>query len=214
MILSKQLKFLEKKMMFLATTVEENFRLAIQAFVSQDTDLAEKVILSDQKIDELEIDVEEECLKTLALYQPVAVDLRMIVSILKINKDLERIGDLSESLAKRTKKIANASQVFHHSAVQDMLNVSFDMFRKSLDAFVNKDVDLARKVSAMDENVDNMQKQLYKDLEIKIDSSSLSGELILAYYSLTHSIERIADLSVNICEDLIYWVEGNVIRHQ
>ena len=95
-----------------------------------------------------------------------------------------------------------------------MLNVSFDMFRKSLDAFVNKDVDLARKVSAMDENVDNMQKQLYKDLEIKIDSSSLSGELILAYYSLTHSIERIADLSVNICEDLIYWVEGNVIRHQ
>ena len=142
------------------------------------------------------------------------MDLRLIISVLKINNDLERIGDLSKSIAKRTKSILKSNNTFKNNEHKIMLEKAFEMLKFSLSAFTNQDVILAKKVITMDEEVDTRHGQLIKELENSIDQKELTGSVGLSFFSFIHSIERIADLSVNIAEDIIYLIEGKIIRHQ
>ncbi|MEK9656853.1 MAG: phosphate signaling complex protein PhoU [bacterium] len=214
MLLEKELKKLESKLSVLADAVEENFRQAIRAMLDHDVPLADRVIAKDAEIDQLEIEVEEECLKVLALYQPVAMDLRFIIAILKINNDLERIGDLSESVAKRAKTIMVSKDTFENTDYNMMLEKAFDMFKQSLTAFSSKDVAISRKVIGMDFEVNEYRGRLFSELRESIDQQNLSGDLTLALFSFVNCAERIADLSVNIAEDTIYLVEGKIVRHK
>lgn len=214
MLIKKELDKLKKKLHKLSLNVEMNFKKAIEAMLNSNCDVADEVIKKDIMINELEIEVEEECLKVLALFQPVATDLRLIISILKINNDLERIGDLSKSIAKRTKKIAISDKTIKTEQYQKILECSFKMFQGSLEAFSTLDSKLAKEIILKDKEVDQMQHDIIHDLENNIDKHELPGDLTLCLFSFIHSVERIADLSVNIAEDIIYLIDGNIIRHQ
>jgi phosphate transport system protein len=176
--------------------------------------LAQEVIEGDSVIDEEENHVEEECLKMLALHQPVAVDLRRIVSALKINTELERMADLAEDIAERATHLARQPELLVSHKLQRMTDVTIAMVRQSLDAFVNLDSRLARVVCRLDDEVDRFNSEIIDEL---IECMQKSPELVepgLSMFSAVRHLERIADHATNIAEDVVYMVEGEIIRHR
>ena len=176
--------------------------------------MAQEVIEGDSLIDEEENHVEEECLKMLALHQPVAVDLRRIVSALKINTELERMADLAEDIAERATHLAPLPDVPVSSKLQHMTDVTTSMVRQSLDAFVNLDSRLARVVCRLDDEVDKFNHQIIEEL---VEAMQNAPDLIaqgLSMFSAVRHLERIADHATNIAEDVVYLVEGEIIRHR
>ncbi|MCK4574293.1 MAG: phosphate signaling complex protein PhoU [candidate division Zixibacteria bacterium] len=209
----RELERLKRKLLGLSALVGENLRDAIKAVGEYDLVLADKVREVDLEIDQIEIDVEEDCLKILALHQPVAIDLRLIVAILKINNDLERIGDLSENIARQVNHgpiIVNDSPSLEihgmDKKVQRMLN-------DALDAFVNLDVELAREVCINDDQVDEINARIHQESKEAITADNSNTEYALQLLSISRYLERIADHTTNIAEDVIYLVEGEIIRH-
>ncbi len=213
--LHNEMDKLKKKILFLCATVEENVQQAVKAFIEKDKRLAMSVIDVDREVDQIEIDVEEECLKILALYQPVAIDLRYIVSILKINNDLERIGDLAVNIAD---KVAN-----HYIESNNKIVIPFDytkmaeqvknMLKDSLDALVNYDAEIAKRVCQADDQVDDMNAQMHEKLREEMRKHPDCIDYLFQYISVSRNLERIADHATNIAEDVIYMMKGNIIRH-
>ncbi|NDC82498.1 phosphate transport system regulatory protein PhoU [bacterium] len=214
--LNREITYLKRVFLSLSTRVEENVRLAITAFNNLDAEIAKTVIANDDLIDRDELDVEEECLKILALHQPVAGDLRYIISILKINSYLERIGDLSTSIAKKT------LQITHAFAEKSAIDFDFsDLFEKvtwmlnnSLNAIVHVDAQLALEVCRADDLVDDQKHAANKAIVDAIKLNPQMLESLLCVLSVTRHLERIADHATNISEDVIYMVDGAVVRHQ
>ena len=212
--LEKSIRQLKKKILTLGTRVEESLRLAVESLENRDINMATEVIDGDNAIDEMEVDVEEDCLKILALHQPVASDLRFIVACLKINNDLERVGDLAVNIAERSAFLAG----------QDPINIDFDfmsmshktqaMLKSSLDALVNRDAEMAWSVIAADDEVDAMNRQMYVQSQDGIRAKIEALESIIHTLSVSRHLERIADLATNIAEDVIYMVEGEIVRHR
>jgi phosphate transport system protein len=212
-ILLKEIEKLKKKILSMSTRVEERFELAVKALVDMDTNLAEEVMKADSEIDELELEVEEECLKILALYQPVAVDLRYVNAIVKINKDLERIGDLAAKIARKARSLS----------VSEKINVSLDfrpmtervrkMLEKSLNGLIEIDVDKAFEVCELDDEVDAMNAEMQTRINSLLAGHPEWVEQLMHYARVADSVERIADLAGNIAEELIYIVDGTVIKH-
>lgn len=196
----------------LSGTVEQAVSNAVLAFIHRDIKLADEIIENDKQVDEMEIELEEECLKILALYQPVAVDLRYIVSCLKINNDLERIGDLAAKGAKRVKTVAQSDIKLNFDFIEFMKS-SRDMLKNSLDALLNMNIELAQKVCEDDQIVDDLKKVAAKEIKSRIKSDSEHTDIYLQYLGLTRDIERIADYATNIAEDVIYMIEGRIVRH-
>jgi phosphate transport system protein len=212
--LQKELQKLKKRILTLGTMVEEHVRMAIQAVQTRDATLAMKVIDSDSEIDESEVEVEEECLKLLALHQPVAVDLRFLAAVIKINNDLERIGDQAVNIAQRVATIAKRHPITVPFDYQLMGEKTETMLRESLDALVNLDADLAYKVCLKDDEVDDMNRKIYDKVKDAIRSQpERVGDLINLLLVSRH-LERIADLATNIAEEVIYMVEGEISRHK
>lgn len=212
--LQKELQKLKKRILTLGTMVEEHVRMAIQAVQTRDATLAMKVIDSDSEIDESEVEVEEECLKLLALHQPVAVDLRFLAAVIKINNDLERIGDQAVNIAQRVATIAKRNPITVPFDYQLMGEKTETMLRESLDALVNLDADLAYKVCLKDDEVDDMNRKIYDKVKDAIRSQpERVGDLINLLLVSRH-LERIADLATNIAEEVIYMVEGEISRHK
>lgn len=212
--LQREIDKLKRKMLALGALVEESLRLAVQAIETHDVAKARKVIATDMEIDEVEVEVEEECLKLLALYQPVAKDLRFIVAVVKINSELERIGDLAANVAERAEQLAEEYPV----PVPRTLPVISDRVRwilgRVLDALVNQDAVAARKLLAADDEVDELYKQLLEELkdELRADLDHLDAIVLL--FSVARYMERLADHANNIAEDVLYMVEGEIQRHQ
>ncbi len=212
--LNREIDLLKRVFLSLSTRVEENLHLACQAFETLDGSLSKRVIQNDDTINREEMDVEEECLKILALHQPVASELRFIVSILKINNALERIGDLAANIAKK---------VIRLTQYPDTPKVDFDfspltesvgwMIKSSLDSLVNVDAPLARAVCRADDNVDSLKHAANKVIIDTIKSHPDHTEALLNILSIARHLERIADHAVHIAIDVIYMVEGSVIRH-
>lgn len=211
--LQRELEKIKKRILSLGTLVEDRVRMAMEAVENLDTALARKVIESDYEIDEAEVEVEEECLKILALHQPVAVDLRFLIATIKINNDLERIGDQAVNIAERLLIMAKRPApefVFDYSI---MSTKTQHMLAMSLDALVNLDVDLAFKVLSQDDEIDAIKIDAYDQIKTAIKATPDRVGYLINMMLISRHLERLADHATNIAEEVVYLIEGEIVRH-
>lgn len=211
--LRNDLERLERQLLMLGARVEDAVRKSIAALETRRPDLALEVMSGDPDIDRAEVELEEECLKVLALHQPVANDLRFVTAILKINSDLERIGDLAVNISERSASLDRALPFPVPGHLAPMMEATAAMLREALDAFVKADADMARHVLASDDIVDNFNREIIELMveQMKEDSEQVDDALLIL--SASKNLERIADHATNIAEDVVYMVEGEIIRH-
>jgi phosphate transport system protein len=212
--LERDLERLREDILELAGRVQIAIRNAIRSLQTRDVDLAAKVIDGDSIIDEEENYVGEECLKVLALHQPVAVDLRCVTTVLLINTDLERMADLAANIAERVVVLARFPSIPIPGDLQRMTDVTTNMVRQAIDAFVNLDAKQARLVCRLDDEVDRYNKSIIDELIRLMQRSPDTVEPGLSFFSATRHLERIADHATNIAEDVIYLVESAIVRHR
>ena len=210
----REIARLKKRLLGLGALVEENMHKAFVALQTGDLDLAREVIRTDVTIDEMEVEVEEECLKILALYQPVASDLRFIVAVSKIDNELERIGDLSANICARVVQLAPERSVIIPDTTNVMAEHIESMLARTLDALVQGDAQLARAVLFDDRNVDALFGRLVDELKEEIRGHLELLDPLIIVFTMARYLERLADRMTNICEDIIYVVEGEIVRHQ
>jgi phosphate transport system protein len=217
----KELKKVKKRILFLGTAVENNLQKAIRALQNNDVNLAHEVKQSDLEIDKTEVSLEDQCLEVLALHQPVAGDLRFLVTVLKINIDLERIGDLAVKIADKVLLLSFSQKKIYshkeHSFIFEKLKDMFDsttwMLNRCLDAFSQENADLAFRVILKDDEVDEAKNMIRSLLEESIQNDPQKNSYLGMLLSVSRSLERIADHATNICEDIIYMLEGKIVRH-
>ena len=212
--LEREIASLKKKILTLVAVVEEATRLATQAVERRDAELAQNIITNDIQIDNLEVEIEEDCLKILALYQPVAIDLRFIIVVLKINNDLERIGDLAVNIAERAVFLATQPEPPVSLDFAAIAQKAKSMLKESLDALVNLNSNLAVKVCQDDDVIDQMNRDMFVKIQQGMREYSDQVETMMHLLSVSRHLERIADHATNIAEDVIYMITGEIIRHQ
>ncbi|MBN2033822.1 MAG: phosphate signaling complex protein PhoU [Deltaproteobacteria bacterium] len=212
--LQRELEKIKKRILYLGAMVEERLKMAIKAIENWDADLAQEIIRRDYEIDELEVEVEEECLKILALHQPVAVDLRFLIAVIKINNDLERIGDEAVNIANRVQNISTRKKLNLSFDFSVMAEKAATMFRLSLDALVDLDLDLAFKVLTLDDEVDLMHREIYDRIKEMLSKNPDYVGYLINLYTTSRHLERVGDHSTNIAEEVIYLIEGEIIRHR
>jgi len=205
---------LKKKLLELGAKVEDSLRQSVLALAGRDRKLAETIIEQETTIDTLEVEFEEECLKVLALHQPVARDLRFIVSALKINNDLERIGDLAANIAERAVFLSKRDVIDSPYDVLGMADHARNMVRKSLDAFANLDEETAREVCTIDEKIDRLNREAYPKVTRAMQENPEHLEQLINYISISRYLERVADHSTNIAEDVLALLGGEIVRHR
>jgi len=191
-------------------------RRSITALLERRVDLARKVIAGDEEIDRREVELEEDCLKVLALHQPVATDLRFVAACLKIDSDLERIGDLAAKISKRVISLYRNADVSIEVAptFHEIMETSARMLRESIDAFVRADAEAARRVCAEDDVVDRGNRQIIAELLGRMHADPACINQAVELVSISKALERIADHATNIAEDVVYLVEGEIVRHR
>ncbi len=204
---------LKKRLLALGAVVEERVRLSVKSLHQRDLKMAQRIMDGDPEIDEMEVDLEEECLKILALHQPLAVDLRYIIAILKINNELERIGDLAVNIAERAVVLAAMKPSDLPFDFNLMMAKTRQMLQHSLDALVNLEAETAFKVILADEEVDQMNREMYDIVQKEIEKDLAGLTYLLHLLSVSRHLERIADHATNIAEDVIYLVQGEIVRH-
>lgn len=212
--LHKEIEKLKKQILSLGAAVEEALRLAVRSVETREDTIARRVIDSDFEIDRMEVELEEECLKVLALHQPVATDLRFIIAVLKINSDLERIGDLAVNIAEHSLYFASRSPIdvpFDFTAMSEKAKV---MLQESLNALVEMDTGRAKKVCLLDDEVDALNREMYLKVEEAMEKKRGQIETLMHFIGVSRHIERIADHATNIAEDVIYMIDGQIIRHR
>ncbi len=212
-ILTREIDKLKRQILILGGVVEDGLRKAAEAVRERNVDLADEVIAADEEVDRREVDLEEECLKVLALHQPVAVDLRFIVAVLKINNDLERIGDMATAIADHAKFLAARPPVSFPFDFEAMVDRVQEMLRLSLDALVNESASKAQRVRLADDEVDEMHHATYDRAAELIRRHPEHLEATINLIGLSRRLERIADQATNIAEDVVYLVEGHIVRH-
>ena len=212
--LVRDLTNLKKLLLEVGAMVEEATDKAITALTQRRAEVASEVIASDNEIDSKEVLIEEECLKILALHQPVASDLRFVIAALKVNNDLERMGDQAVNIAERAAALAEQPPLQIPLNVDRMADVVQQMVRSSLDAHVNLDTELALSVCRMDDEVDDLNREMFSIMQAEMSKDPSLVVRAVHYLSASRDLERIADLATNIAEDVVFMVEGDVIRHQ
>lgn len=213
MHLQYEIDRLERRVLELGALVEENINKAVRALEKRDVKMAREVIKGDNEVDEMEVELEEECLKLLALYQPVAVDLRFIIAALKINNDLERVGDLATNIAKCVEPYSAYPEIVLPVDIHEMAQIALALLRKSLDAFVKLDTKLAHDVRQDDREVDSYNREAEKLVSEAIKKHPDKEEGYLQLILVARHIERLGDHATNIAEDIIYMLEGEIVRH-
>jgi len=211
--LQRDLENLQGLLLSLSGRVEQMIGKAIRALENRDAALARQVIESDPAIDAQEVRIEEECLKLLALHQPVAIDLRRIATVLKVNSDLERMADLAVNIAERAQALVEEPEIEIPEDLGDMVELTTSMVRRALDALVQLDLATARAVCADDERVDQLNRRVITHLIELMESGPDKVQAALHCFSASRHLERIADHATNIAEDVIYLVDGEIARH-
>ena len=211
--LQRDMDRLTKRMLALSAEVESDVRSAVRAVEQRDGELARKVIEREARTNAMEVDVEDDCLKILALHQPVAADLRYIIAVLKINQDLERIGDLSVHIAERGLLLCDQPPVNVPFRLGEMADKAQILLKRVLDAFVNLDAAAAQEVRAADSEIDAINRETLQRVKKAIIENPASFESLLQIMHIARHLERIADHATNIAEDLIYLIEGRIVRH-
>ncbi|MCB0327061.1 MAG: phosphate signaling complex protein PhoU [Bdellovibrionales bacterium] len=212
--LQNDLEKLKQSILDIGILVEDTVEKSMKAFRKREVDLAKEVIADDEIINQREVEIEEECLKLLALYQPVAEDLRFITSVVKMNNDLERMGDCSVKIAKRTLSLSKEPPIEIPLDIEVMIKEVKSMVKDCLDAFFNKDTTFAREICVRDDRVDALHRKVIKDLRSRMHESPNEIDQLLDLITAAQGLERIADLATNIAQDVVYMVEGDIIRHQ
>lgn len=212
--LVREVEKLKTMVIALAALVEDNLRRAMKSVAERDGKLALKVIEADLEIDRNEVAVEEECLKILALYQPVAHDLRFIVAILKINHDLERIGDLAVNIGERAYTLSGQAPLSRDYDLKRLADTAQAMVARSLDALINRNAALAREIWLSDDAADAMNREILTAVEEDVRVHPEQMASLMAITSVSRTLERIADHATNIAKDVIYMIEGNIVRHR
>jgi len=211
--LHRSIETLKQDLLSLCALVEQQAERAVRALLDRDPDAAGEVERRDAEIDHREIEIEEDCLRMLALYQPVAADLRFIVAALKINNDLERIGDLAVNIAHKAATFAGLPFMEMPFDLSGMWVKTQAMLRDSLDALVNLDAALADGVRARDDEVDQCKRNIRLKCFDMIRQDPDRAPALLILMAVSRNLERIADQATNIAEDVIYLVEGKIVRH-
>lgn len=213
--LTRDMQRVERGLLALGATVEDAIKKAIIALIDRRPELAEAVIRGDDAIDAQEVEVEEECLKVLALHQPVATDLRTLVAILKVNNDLERMGDCATNIAERARDLAGQPPIpTPLEELRRMTELVRAMVSQSLDALVRHDAALAREVCVRDAEVDALNRRMFVLTQDLMQQDPSTVPRAVSTLSVSRNLERIADLATNIAEDVVFLVDGEVIRHR
>jgi phosphate transport system protein len=211
--LHRDLDEMQKDLFLLALDVEQYVLTAARCLRDRDTEAAQRIIADESGVNEKQVRLKEECLKALALHQPVAVDLRRVITVFKISNDLERMANLAEEIAERAVALAVLSPVAVPSKIQLMSNAVVHMVRQCLSSFFQLDVAQARNVCQQDNEIDVLNRQIIREvLAMMKDSGAIDQGLSL--FSATRHLEGIADYASGIAEDVVFLVEGNLIRHQ
>jgi len=210
----REIDALKKTILNLGMLVEDRLRRACTILETRNEDQARELMTADWEIDDMEIRVEEECLKILALHQPVARDLRLIVSIIKINSELERIADIAVNIAKRVLTINKhrTADFLFGLDYQPMAAKVMEMVKASLDALVTEDATLARSIFLMDDEVNGLRDAAYKTVIEEIGRRGDNAASLINVYLIARHLERIGDRAINIAEEVIYLVEGEIVR--
>ncbi len=211
--LNRELERLKKSVLSLSALAEKQVNLAVIAVSQRAVETAEQVIATDAEIDRGEVDIEEDCLKIMALHQPVAIDLRFIVAVLKINNDLERIGDLASNIAKRGRKLATMPEISAPFDIIEMGKITQRMLRNSLTSLIDINGELALEVMNEDDVIDEMNREAYRKVKRAIVENPDRIDGLIYYLGVARHLERIADHATNIAEDVIYMISGEIVRH-
>jgi phosphate transport system protein len=211
--LQREIDRLKKSLLALSAIVEDQVQIAVRALLERDADLAENVERRDNDIDQREVEIEEECLKILALHQPVAIDLRFLIAVMKINTDLERIGDMAVNIARKAVAAADEPETPLPFDLAGMWEKTQSMLRDSIDALVNMDAAEAAAICRRDDEVDQIKRDIRIGVENQIRREPQHVRPLLRVLAVSRNLERIADCATNIAEDVIYMSEGRIIRH-
>ncbi len=209
----EELEQLKTKLLEMSALVESSIQRSISAVTQKDRNAAEEVLRTEVRINAIEIEIDEFAINLLALHQPMAADLRLIVAALKINTDLERMGDLAVSIAERAMSLMEGPVIKPMIDIPHIAGLVQSMVRKALDAFVMRDADLARSVLASDDAVDSLRTACYHELVSFMETDPQHIQQALALLVVTRNLERIADHSTNIAEDVLFLVKGVDVRH-
>jgi len=213
--LQREIDRLKRQFLALSAMAEEAVQKAVESALRRDAETARQVIAEDKEIDQREVDIEEECLKMLALYQPVAADLRLIVTILKMNDELERIADLAANIADRVVSLCELPNIPFAFEFERMAETVRWMLKGSIDSLVNLDVDLAREVWIKDDEVDAIHREMYVQVKAQLETSDTATiDALVNQMGISRFLERIADQSTSIAKDVIYMVAGDIVRHR
>ena len=211
--LEKEIGGLKEKLLGMGALVESQVERSIKSLVDRDNDLARDVINVDHEVNRLEVEIDEECIRLLALRQPEAGDLRFITTAMKIVTDIERIGDLAVDVSERALELNEEPILKPYIDIPRMARAAMQMLKNALDAFVNRDAGLARSVLGADDFVDDLNKQIFRELLTFMieDTRTISRAIRISYIS--KYLERVADHATNVAEMVVYLVEGKIIRH-
>ncbi|MGQ9662712.1 MAG: phosphate signaling complex protein PhoU [Kiritimatiellia bacterium] len=204
---------LKRRLLALSSEVESDVRKAVRAVEDRNEKLAREVIDGEVRTNTVEVDIEDDCLKILALHQPVASDLRYIIAVLKIDHDLERIGDLAVHIAERALFLCGLPSISIPFRLGEMADKVQAMLKTVLDAFVNLDSAAARSVCMADSEIDAMNRAVFEEVKKAVTQNPSLFEPLLQIMHIARHLERIADHATNIAEDLIFLVEGRIVRH-
>ncbi len=208
-----ELDRLSDRLTALAERTEKAIRNSIDSLFKGDIESAKKIIKEDRKIDQEEVEIEEECLKILALYQPVASDLRFIITILKVNGELERVGDHAKNIAERILDLPVGSIEQIPQTLEEMKEHALSMLRRSIESFTELDLKIVQRIHQDDELVDGLNRSIFVKMKQEVRAHSENLEFGLVIMSVARHLERVADLATNIAEDVEYLIEGEITRH-
>jgi len=212
--LNRDLDSLHQHIMQMCAVVEQLVQKAVQQLSQPNPSQSEQLVAADDEIDRWDVRIEEECLKILALHQPVAQNLRRVTAVMKISWELERVADVAVNIAERAAGLAGAPGLPVPDKLLQMAEAAVEMLRLALDAFVQKDSRLAREVCRRDDAVDILNREIIEELLVQMKSGPQLVDPALQLFSASRHIERVADHATNIAEDVVYLVEGEIIRHQ
>ncbi|MBM83904.1 MAG: phosphate transport system regulatory protein PhoU [Planctomycetaceae bacterium] len=212
--LERDLEILHHDILHMCSVVEEMIHRAVSGLRTPSLDLAGELAEADNEIDRMDVQIEDACLKILALHQPVAIDLRRISTVLKIGGELERVADLSVNIAERGAGLVGNSEIVVSDRLQDMAHLALQMLHRSIDSYVELDSTGAREILAEDDRVDQLNAEIIAALIDVMRTSPFLVEPALHLFSATRHIERVADHATNIAEDVVFMVDGVIIRHR
>ncbi|OHB41490.1 MAG: phosphate transport system regulatory protein PhoU [Planctomycetes bacterium RIFOXYD12_FULL_42_12] len=210
----QQLEALRKNLIQMASMVETAIANSVKSLITRDTELARLVVQSDEQVDALELEIDKQCVDLLALRQPLAIDLRFITSSIKITNNLERMGDLAVNIAERVIPLSQEPQLKPLIDIPRMATITQTMVKDSIDAFVNRDTELARSVYERDSTVDALNDQIFRELLTYMMQDPANITRAVHLILISRHLERIADHSTNIAEEVVYIVKAKVVKHR